>query len=104
MLSGNNNKTHVVYWHLAWVFTIINFIYQQLFTQIENLKNFKYRRMIGKKFNISGMTVEIVSDKGESWETCNLTTRETIFFNKSVLENAIRLGKAEEIVRTKNNK
>lgn len=53
--------------------------------------------MVGKKFIISGMVIEIVADDGERWETRNTTTRETVFFNKSVLDEAVRLGKAEEI-------
>lgn len=53
--------------------------------------------MIGKKFVISGMQIEIVSDKGDKWETRNITTRETVYFDKAVLENAIKLGKAEEV-------
>ena len=53
---------------------------------------------IGKKFIISGMTIEIISDDGERWETRNITTGEIVFFDKSVLLNAIKLGKAEEIV------
>ena len=53
--------------------------------------------MIGKKFSISGMLIEIVSDAGDKWETRNITTQDTVFFEKSVLENAIKLGKAEEI-------
>lgn len=52
---------------------------------------------IGQKFMISGMTIEITSDAGERWETRNITTREIVFFDKSVLLNAIKLGKAEEI-------
>ncbi len=54
-------------------------------------------KMVGKKFMISGMTVEIISDDGERWETRNITTKETVFFKKSVLQNAIKLGKAEEV-------
>lgn len=53
--------------------------------------------MIGKTFMISGMTIEIISDDGERYETRNITTRETIFFSKEILEKAIKLGKAEEI-------
>ena len=53
--------------------------------------------MIGKKFMISGMAMEIVSDDGERWETRNITTKETVFINKLVLHKAIKLGKAEEI-------
>jgi len=47
---------------------------------------------------ISGMTLEIISDDGERWETRNITTKEVVFFDKSVLLKAIKLGKAEEIV------
>ena len=54
-------------------------------------------KMIGKKFMISGMAIEIVSDDGERWETRNITTKETVFIEKSVLQKAIKLGKAEEI-------
>jgi len=54
-------------------------------------------KMIGKKYMISGMAIEIVSDDGERWETHNITTKETVFINKSVLRDAIKLGKAEEI-------
>ena len=46
---------------------------------------------------ISGMLIEIVSDEGDQWETRNITTNETVFFDKSVLEKAIKLGKAEAI-------
>lgn len=53
---------------------------------------------IGKNFMLSGMTLEIVSDDGERWETRNITTRETVFFDKLVLLNAVKLGKAEEII------
>lgn len=53
--------------------------------------------MIGKTFMISGMVIEIISDDGERWETRNTTTKETVFFDKSVFDRAIKLGKAEEI-------
>lgn len=53
--------------------------------------------MIGKKIIISGMTIEIIADAGEQWQTRNITTREIVFFKKSTLENAIKLGKAEVI-------
>ena len=43
------------------------------------------------------MLIEIVSDEGDKWKTHNITTSETVFFDKSVLEKAIKLGKAEEI-------
>ncbi len=53
--------------------------------------------MVGKQFLISGMTIEIVSDDGENWETRNITTNDTVLFKKPVLINAIKLGKAVEI-------
>lgn len=53
--------------------------------------------MIGKKFMIAGMTLEIVADDGARWEARNITTRETVHITKSVLQNAIKLGKAEEV-------
>ena len=54
--------------------------------------------MIGKRFVISGMKIEIVSDQGDKWEARNITTHEVVLFDKSVLEKAIRLGLAEEIL------
>ena len=54
-------------------------------------------KMIGKKIIISGMKIEIISDDGENWITHNITTKETVSFNKIVLQNAIKLGKAEVI-------
>ena len=57
-------------------------------------------KMIGKKFMITGMTIEIVSDKGDNWETRNITTHETILMKKSVLQHAIKLGKAEELTNS----
>ena len=53
--------------------------------------------MIGKKIIISGMTIEIISDNDERWECRNITTKEIIFIKKSVLKDAIKLGKAEVI-------
>lgn len=61
-------------------------------------KILKMNNMMGKKYIISGMRIEIVADNGEKWETRNITTRETVYFDKSVLLKAIKLGKAEEIV------
>lgn len=52
---------------------------------------------LGQKFIISGMTIEVVSDDGERWKTRNITTKEIVFFGKSVLLNAVKLGKAEEV-------
>ena len=54
-------------------------------------------KMIGKKFSISGMLIEILSEEDARWQTRNITTRETVFIDKSVLNNAIKRGKAEEI-------
>jgi len=59
--------------------------------------------MIGKKFSISGMLIEILSEQDARWQTRNITTRETVFIDKSVLNNAIKLGKAEEIVEPVEN-
>ena len=53
--------------------------------------------MIGKKVMISGMAIEVVSDNDERWGCRNITTKEIIFIKKSVLKNAIKLGKAEVI-------
>ena len=55
------------------------------------------KNILGNKYMISGMTIEIMSDAGDRWETRNLTTKEIIFFDKNVLDSAIKLGKAEEI-------
>jgi len=60
-------------------------------------------KMIGKKIVISGMTIEVISDKGEKWETRNITTKETVFFKKSVIEDAIKLGKAEIVTELDDN-
>ena len=61
-------------------------------------KILKMNSMMGKKYIISGMRVEIVADNDEKWETRNITTRETVYFDKAVLLKAIKLGKAEELV------
>ncbi len=53
--------------------------------------------LIGKKYVISGMSIEVISDAGERWEMRNLTSKETVYINKAVLDNAIRLGKAEAV-------
>ena len=46
------------------------------------------------------MTIEIISDDGDKWITRNITTKKIVPFNKAVLKNAIKLGKAEEISET----
>ena len=43
------------------------------------------------------MTIEIISDDGDKWKTRNITTKETVSFNKIDLQDAIKLGKADEI-------
>ena len=59
--------------------------------------------MIGQKIMISGMLIEIVSDAGDKWEARNITTQETVYFDKSFLEKAIKLGKAERVSDLENN-
>ena len=49
------------------------------------------------------MLIEILSEQDARWQTRNITTRETVFIDKSVLNNAIKLGKAEEIVEPVEN-
>ena len=51
--------------------------------------------LIGKIIVISGMTIEIISADEERCECRNMTTKETVFMKRSVIENAIKLGKAE---------
>ena len=55
-------------------------------------------KMIGKTIMISGMIIEIISDDGDSWMVRNATTHETVSMKKSILSNAIKLGKAEEVI------
>lgn len=55
------------------------------------------KTILGKKYYISGMVVEVISEDADRWKTRNLTTNEFVFFKKNVLENAIKLGKAEEV-------
>lgn len=56
------------------------------------------KQLIGKTYNIAGMSIQILSDDGDSYSTRNLTTGETVVLAKAMLESAIRLGKAEEMV------
>lgn len=53
--------------------------------------------LIGKTILISGMTLKVISDNDDKWECRNITTKEPVSFKKSVLENAIKLAKAEII-------
>ncbi|MGB5561022.1 MAG: hypothetical protein WBM71_02445 [Sedimenticolaceae bacterium] len=55
------------------------------------------RDMIGRTISISGMAIEIISDDGERWKCRNITTQEALFIDKSVIEKAIKLGKAEVV-------
>jgi len=53
--------------------------------------------MIGKKYEIAGMILDIIGDAGEQWEVKNMTTQEIIFFNKIQLQDAIKLGKVVDV-------
>lgn len=53
--------------------------------------------LTGKQFAISGMTIEVLSDAGEQWVVRNVTTRDILKMGKSMLDHAVKLGKAEEI-------
>jgi len=53
--------------------------------------------IIGKKFVISGMSIEIISEKGDKWEARNTTTNKIVLFDKTMFEKAIKLGKTEHI-------
>jgi len=55
------------------------------------------QQFIGKKIKISGMLLQVVSDAGDRWEMRNITTQETVFIDKSVLQKAIKLAMAEVI-------
>ncbi len=54
--------------------------------------------MIGKKYEIAGMTIKIIADAGDKWETMNLTTKELVFFDKTQLDQAVKLGKLIEVL------
>ena len=54
---------------------------------------------IGDQYSLSGMTVEILADLGDQWDTRNLTTGDKAPFDKAMLSRAIRLGIAEKIDR-----
>ena len=36
------------------------------------------------------MTIEVISDDGERWMARNMTTKETVFFDKKILEDAVK--------------
>ena len=56
--------------------------------------------IVGKRFAISGMTIDVLSDEGDKYQVRNLTTRDIIELDKTMLVNAIRLGKAEQVSAT----
>lgn len=55
------------------------------------------KSIINKILVIAGMHIQVLAEKGTQYETRNITTGEIILFDKQQLENAIKLGKAEEI-------
>lgn len=55
--------------------------------------------MIGKTIEIAGMVIEVLADKGDSWECRNLTTRQIMIMKKAVIERAIKLGQAVVVMR-----
>ena len=59
--------------------------------------------MVGKKFEISGMIIEVISDDGDRWKMLNGTTKETVYFYKKFLQDAVSLGKAEEVFISNNS-
>lgn len=56
------------------------------------------QKLIGKKIAISGMVIEIIADDGDKWKARNVTTQDEIAFDKAMIERAIKLGMAEEVV------
>jgi hypothetical protein len=56
--------------------------------------------LVGKRFAISGMTIEVLSDQGDKYQVRNVTTRDILEMDKTMLVNAIKLGKAEQIPAT----
>lgn len=54
--------------------------------------------MIGKKFEITGMILEVIADAGDEWEIINKTTNANILFNKIQFQDAIKLGKVVEVI------
>lgn len=54
--------------------------------------------MLGNKYIITGMFMEVIADEGDSWALRNHTTKETIRLDKRVLEQSLKLGKAEPVL------
>ena len=46
------------------------------------------------------MIIEVIAEEGESWVTRNITTREVVNFKKDILQKAIKLGKAQEVIES----
>ena len=53
--------------------------------------------VIGKRYMISGMVIEVVADDGDRWKSKNITTGEIVYFDKKMIQQAIKLGKVEEV-------
>lgn len=55
------------------------------------------KNIINKILVIAGMHIQVLAETDTQYETRNITTGETILFDKQQLESAIKLGKAEEV-------
>lgn len=55
--------------------------------------------LTGRTIEIAGMVVEILAVEGDNLVCRNLTTRHELTMDKAVVEQAIRLGKAEIVSR-----
>lgn len=55
------------------------------------------KNIIGKILLVSGMRIQVLGQTDTQYETRNITTGETILFDRQQLETAIKLGKAEEV-------
>ncbi len=55
------------------------------------------KTIIVKTLIIAGMHIQVLAEKDDQYETRNITTGETIMFDKQQLEIAIKRGKAEEV-------
>ena len=53
--------------------------------------------LAGKTFSIAGMRLEVIEEEGDRWKTRNTTTNEIVYLKKSMLDQAIRFGQAEEV-------
>ena len=55
------------------------------------------KTIIGKTLVIAGMHIHVLAEKDDQYQTRNITTGETILFDKQQLETAIKRGKTEEV-------